>query len=529
MIPEKIKNLINAHKQKNDRLNFNKSLKHIVASKVATFAGGTYEMVRNAIQLEQDHLLRRRAIHRILLRLGALSSGEPIDLAEDLLSEIVWGKYTAGAPIPEIAIEQAGKIIQKYQVLVARYRSRYGTPLQQNNISDLYGILSFEIERLIVPYQDKDALVNFQYSFLLPLRLIRDSDLPEKFEPIQTYISVLRTLTKFDNEMVRYYMFFNAFQSWGRPTITDIDVIVQKLENTLTDIRNHLAYVPKNIKLKEFIRQSIPLKILNQVISDNIENVEKILIDKSQRDKEVYTVCNREYSQVRSKIVRTTIKTMIYLAITKMVMALIVEVPYEFYQYGHLNYLPLGINLLLPPVLMGIIASSFKIPYKANTEGIIEMVDRYMDPSSHKYENFGLSRRRRKPVLRFIFSMISNIIFIAVMAVVTYSLKKYVGYDNLGVGIFMLFLSLVSFGALRTRNIATELIVIPEGKNIFTPLINLVAIPILTVGKKLSVGLSFFSPLPIIFDYIFESPIKGFIRVFEEWNSFMKEQREEII
>lgn len=529
MIPDLVKNLIESHRKTDEKLNFDKSLKHIQASKVATFAGSTYEMIRNAIDLEQDHLLRRRAIHRILNRMNALEGGEAIDSAEDMLNELIWAKYNAGNPVPEIAIEQTGKVIQKFQILIARYRSRIGVQLGDNFISDLYDICSFEIERLLVPYQAKDALINLQYQFLEPLKLVRNSDLPEKFEPVQTYISVLKTLVKFDSAMIKYYMYMNAFPFWNKPTVDDIDKIVLRIENTLTDIKNHLSYPIRNKTLKEFTRQSIPLRILNSVIKANIGNADNLIADKSLRDKEIYNVCAREYGGVRKKILSTTIKTMLYLAATKMIFALMVEVPYELSIHGELSYIPLAINLLTPPILMGLIASSFKIPEKPNTEAIIDMIDRYMDPSYQKYKNYGLTRKNRRPVLRFIFNMISNIIFLAVVVGIAYVLKTYIGYNNVGVGIFILFVSLVSFGALKTRNIATDLIVIPERRTIFTPLIDMVATPVLSVGKRLSESVSAISPLPLLFDYVFESPIKGTIRIVEEWNSYIKDKRDDVV
>jgi hypothetical protein len=529
LIPDLIKNLIDAHRKTQDKINFDKSLKYLVASKVATFAGSTYEMMRNAIELEQDHLLRRRAIHRILGRMSALENGEAVEMAEDLLNEIVWGKYNGGNPIPEIAIDQTGKIIQKFQVLIARYRSRIGVQLGDGYVADLYEICSFEIERLLVPYYAKDALINLQYQFLEPLKLVKNSNLPEKFESVQTYIAVLKTLVNFDNSMIKYYMFMNAFPYWGKPTIDEIDKIVVRIEDTLSDIRNHLSYKLRNKVLKEFTRQSIPLRILNSVIQGNLESAENILSDKALRDREIYKVCAREYSGVRKKIVSTTIKTMLYLAATKMIFALMIEVPYELSVHGEISYIPIAINLLSPPILMGLIASSFKIPEKPNTEAMLDMVDRYMDPSYQKYKNFGLTRKNRRPVLRFIFNMITNLIFLAVVVGITYVLKNYIGYNNVGVGIFILFVSLVSFGALKTRNIATDLIVIPEKRSIFTPLIDMVATPVLAVGKRLSEGVSAISPLPILFDYVFESPVKGTIRIIEEWNSYIKDKRDDVV
>lgn len=533
MIPDHIQRLIKGERDAKHKFTFLKSLKEISVSKVATLAGSTYEVVRNAVELEQDHLLRRRAIRRILIRTGILKSGNPVDIAEDLLKELMWGKYTKKIPIPEIKIEEVGKIIYKYQILASKFHNKHGKKLTKKHAEDLYDILSFDIEKSIIPYDDRDALINLQYHYLAPLKLVRSPNLPEKFEDIQTYIYTLKTVTKFDSAMVRYYMFYNAFPYWKKPSEKDMNGMLSRLPQTLDDIEKHLDFKLKNRKYKEFIRQAVPIKFLNAVIEDNIDNAEEILMAKETRDDEVRIICNREYAETKKKVRKTMVRMIIYLFMTKMLFAMAAEIPFETIYLGHsfdeINYIPLAINVLFAPLLMAAIAMSFKIPYERNTQAIIEMIDRYMDPTKQRYSNDGLSRNRKKPFLHSIFNIFSFFIFLAVIGGISYVLVTYVHYNILSLSIFILFLSLISFAALKTRNVATELIVVPIKTGIFTPLIDMVATPILDMGKRLSEGVSKFSPLPLFFDLILDSPIKGFIRLFEEWNSYIKEKREEII
>lgn len=529
MIPDPIKKLVDAHRRVRDRLNFNKSLRHINVSKVATLAGSTYETVRNSIELEQDHLLRRRAIRRILLRIGALRGGKASDIAEDVLKEIVWAKYTKNLPVPELAIEAVGKTIQKHQLLVIKYHNKFKRKLARNYAEDMYDILSFEIERVIAPYYEKDQLVNIQFNNLKMLNLAREHGLSDKASAVQTYINVIRSVNKFDNAMIKFYMFNNAFNSWGNPSNADYDTIIIKLTKTLDDINVHINHKIGNRKYKEFIRQAIPLKILNTTIEDNLDNAEDIIGNKSKRDEHVKIVCDKEYSQTRKKVRITVVKTFIYLAVTKMVFALLVEVPYELSQEGAVNYVSLAINIIFPAILMVILATSFKIPSERNTQAIIEVIDRLVDPAKGNYINNGLARNRQRPILHFIFKVFSNIVFLAIITGIAYGLRTYLHFNPVSISIFILFLSLISFGALKTRNVATELIIVPVRANIFAPLIDTVATPILGLGKALSEGVSKLSPIPLFLDYVIEAPFKGILMIFEEWNSFVKNQREDIV
>lgn len=529
MLPERIKKLIKAHRKVRDKINFNESLRHINVSRVVSLAGRTYENLRNTVDLEQEHLLRRRAIRRILIRLKVLRSGKPSDLAEDLLKEIIWGRYTRHDPIPEIAIEETAKIIYKYQYLVGRYNQKKNKKVSKSHAQDLYDILSFEIERVITPYYDKDMLINVQYSNLLPLKLPRSEDLPEKYESVQTYVNVIRSVNKFDDPIIRYYMFTNAFPFWEKPSKGKIENVIMNLDSTLDDIDKHISYNMKNVKYKEFIRQSIPLKILDKTISANLENAEKILNNKQTRDKYVLQVADTEYRYVKKKVRITVFKTVIYLALTKMIFALLVEVPYEKIFEGEVNYVSLGINLTVPIILMLIIAGSYKIPVAKNNVALIQMIDRLVSPNSSTFTNDGIARNRRRPYLYILFKLVTNLLSFAVVGLIAYGLWKYLHFNIVSISIFLLFLSLISFGALKTRNVATELIVIPQRGGIFTPFISTISFPILYVGKKLSEGVSKVSPIPMFLDKLIESPFKSFLMVFEEWSSFSKEQREEIV
>jgi hypothetical protein len=53
--------------------------------------------------------------------------------------------------------------------------------------------------------------------------------------------------------------------------------------------------------------------------------------------------------------------------------------------------------------------------------------------------------------------------------------------------------------------------------------------PILSVGKFLSRSLSHLNFITFIFDFIIEAPFKMIIEVIEEWISFVRQKRDEIV
>jgi len=72
-----------------------------VASKIATL----YEKLRQVIDYQEEHLLRKNTIQRILKRRLLLSS-DPEEIANPLISELIRGGYFLNDKIPETKIKK---------------------------------------------------------------------------------------------------------------------------------------------------------------------------------------------------------------------------------------------------------------------------------------------------------------------------------------------------------------------------------------------------------------------------------------
>ena len=85
-----------------------------VISKMAFF----YEKIRNTVDYEEEYLIRKNAIERILKRQilieGILKTASSEDIAEILLTELIRAGYLPNNKIPETQIPKVGVIIEKY-------------------------------------------------------------------------------------------------------------------------------------------------------------------------------------------------------------------------------------------------------------------------------------------------------------------------------------------------------------------------------------------------------------------------------
>ena len=85
----------------------------IEVSDTVSFLAFLYEKLRNAVEFSEEHLIRRIAITRILKRrLSIKPTGE--GEGENLIRELLWGRYIKRDYGTTIQAQQAQKIIDTY-------------------------------------------------------------------------------------------------------------------------------------------------------------------------------------------------------------------------------------------------------------------------------------------------------------------------------------------------------------------------------------------------------------------------------
>lgn len=523
-----IQNLINAHRNDRKRIEVERTQPAIKVSRAVSFLAVLYERIRNTVDLEEEHLLRKRAIKRIMLRMAALKDGDPNDLSSNITREIIWAQYLSDYPVPNIKLEIVANVIKKYQALTHYYKTINKKKMENSRADLLYGIAAFEIDRIFVPYNQKDSLVNAMFYFVKDKGIINSTDLPKEYQSIQTYISTHRALLKSDDENIAFHLFYNRFPAWVSPKEEDMRIIAANFDKVVSDIQKHLEYKSSNKVMKEVVRQSIPFKIIDKIVKQNLPKAEELFSSEESVSEKVYLVCEEEYKENKRRLTNTIVRSIIYLFITKVLLALIIEVPYEMALHGHINFVTLGINIFFPITSMFIIANSFSIPSDKNTEVIQQMIRAILsvDQDDDKKAFAQIKTQSSSLILLFrgIYFATFLLIFGAIL-VILYLLN----FNLPGMFIFVVFFSTIFFFASRIRNTATELKVLNTSPSIFSPILDMFATPILILGKKLSEGASQLNVFVVIFDFLIEAPFKTIIKVFEEWNNFIRETREEIV
>ncbi len=523
----KINDLINAHKVSETRLENEKAQLQVKTSKLAGFLGGLYESVRNAVDEELPHLLRKRAIKRILIREKAFYTKYSDKSAEILYKELIWGKYLNNLPTPVFKIQLIANVLNKYKYLIYTYKTSWKLKPKKRIILYLYGLCAVEIERIFEPYLYKDKLVDLEFSIINKKGILSDKAISNAEESINNYVAIHKACLKSDNDFIKFHLFGFKFPFWGNPSKEQFKLIAANLEYSFNEIDRYLEFQIKKKKFKEIIRQSIPFKIFDLVIKNNLGTIEQIIQNKDTLNLEIDKTCDEEYKKNRKKLTKTIVGSIIYIFTTKVLLAFLIEIPYELSTHGEVNYLTLGINILFPTIIMFIVASSFKIPNVENTKQLKQMIHSIISKDL-KDEKVAFHASKLGYTSRFIFTALYYSIFILIFAAISFILYL-LNFSVVGMAIFIIFFCTIFFVANKIRNTSSELKVINTKPSVFSPLIDMISVPLLKVGQKLSESASNLNLFAWILDKFVEVPVKKFIHGLENWNQYISDAKEEIV
>ena len=490
-----------------------------------------YEKVRMAVDYREDHLLRRAASRRILKRLF-LIEGRKKEVADHLLKELILGGYIKKIDLNEAKFIKINNALNKYAFAISLSHSTILTNPESNTETKrwLVSLASFEVEEILYPEKERRALINTMYNLLSPRIDTGTLPISAKQRNLQTYIAIYRSLAKADRAMLVSETFRVYFPDWFQnPNQKRIEQIMKNFDQVKKNINQQAT---SNYVSKIFYAIKKPMffaGVLYQIVMANREDARGILSQDYLLRQFVFDKMKEEYQRVENKLNKRVQRGIIYIFLTKMLVALLVEIPYEKYFVGSLHYTSLLVNILVPPAFMFFLAKSGGIPGEANTEAVFEGVKRlvYDDPAKDEIPAIRVNKNRESAFSQKTLDIFYILIFSLVFGGLIWLL--YLLEFNLVSGsIFVLFLATVSFFGALIRQSARDLSVIKSKESIFSLLFDTLLLPFVRFGRFVSNNFSRVNVLAFILDVIVEAPFKMVIRLVESWINFLKQKREEV-
>ncbi len=465
---------------------------------------GVYEKARNALEYRADNLVRRAAIERILKRRIILNKN-PKSVTESLVKELRWARYLS---IDEVGSDKKAKL----EKIITKYIDYLGGKAPQEWVIK---IASAEIEELFNLNTDYKQFTYFAFQVLRQKIELNDPNID-----LLVYYAVDKTYAESDDEKSAYHIL----------GLAGTDVSREKFEEAW-DLFNYAKRNNKVAQIVKYVRREMPPLILLRDVYFSDPAKFKEIISSPEKYKEFSAeVLNGQIGRLTSRINTAGFRSVLYVFLTKMILAFGMEVPFEIFFYGTVDRIPLAINLLFPPFIMWASTVQIKLPNQKSREILVERSwDILENFENLKNEDNNLKRKDEeapKNLLYYIFYSLYIAFFVAVFGGIIFILNE-IGYTLFSELIFLFFLTVIAFFAYRISQIAKiySWTKTPSRPNV----LEIVSIPILTIGSRLSRGLTHLNFLAFTFDFILEAPFKLILGFFDDWVQFLSVRKDEQI
>lgn len=486
-----------------------------------------YEKARNAVEFRAEHLVRQAAIERILKRRLLLNGGTPT-IAESLIVELLWARYIDSSLISDQKIAAIQTIIARYLTLKHTLFTSKNT-YQSVSWDMVLGIASSEIEETIVSPRLRDALINFFYQALRP-RIAVANKQPE-YVNMLSYVAAERSYAQSDDSLTAFHLLKIIMPTWIQTTDEkDSQDKANQFISTLSHIQSALGD-PLGESLTRYARRFCPpFLIIRDFFMQSATSCRETVEKPDEFEQKLAEIANVRYQEIGAKVRRAVVRSIIYIFLTKMIFALALEAPFDLFISKRIDYIPLAINTLFPPLLLFLVAGLFHVPGPENTKKLVDTVKKivyHFDEYTKETDMYIPKARVRRPVLTAIFSLFYIATFLLSFGVIALILTR-LHFSIASKVIFVFFITLVSFFAYRIRQSAKEY-EMEDRQGILEPLIDFFFLPILRAGHVLSREIAKINIFIFLFDFILEAPLKVIFEVVEEWIRFIRIKKEEII
>ncbi len=474
-----------------------------------------YERFRNLLDPGDEDILRRKAIVRFLrLRWDVYKDSEK--LAFSLLKNLARGRY----------IPQDTSLAYTKKIASVVDKSNLFWRLNNKNLPKwLLPMTAVEIDRLIYPREGDDALVYVFYQDMERKVRWLDTSIPDEDKNTQLFLACHRVLAKTDEAELFWHLYRTAEPAWDSSyTEETMRGAVKRFETLQAEIE---AALHSNVAVRVLRRlhaPAVPYRILREVLRE--KNAGQIIQNPDLLGQSVRDVLARRIRHTEKQMLSRVWHAAAFLFLTKGVLAVATEIPYEMI-LGGVRVVPLLINLLFPPTLLFLMAGSVPRPGKDNAERLVNVIKGIISGDDSTPEV--VIRAKESGALRgTIFAVIYGLATLISLTIILYVLNL-LDFSLIGGFYFVIFLALVSFLGLRLRSSMREFRVVSLKQSGLGLLADFFTVPIIDFGREISLRASQINIFLFLMDAIIEAPFKLLIGIVEEWFSYIRERKEELV
>jgi hypothetical protein len=481
-----------------------------------------YEQLRNASENIQDHLLFQRAILRFYKRnLSLHVQKSPARLGSELIIELTQAEYLKNDTVPTATADALDKLVMELYASYWVLQNEYKIPRDTAEKWTL-DILSVKSEQL---FNNPIRILSFAH--LAHAHFVKLVDVSESIvdgEQVQKadhqtilYIAIHQALLKSDNANIRNALLdLYSISTSNLPAFIEIN----KHFDTLSELKT-TAKVSRLVS-----KNGAPLRVLRSAFFMNQSNLGSIDIKSESKTLGKLDVqVDEDYKQVKHSLKLGIFKSILFLLITKALIGLVVEIPYDLLFTGSIVILPLVVNLLFPPLFIAVTALTFKHPSEVNKEAILDYLKIML------YESNTVSppiRPSTAPGRTYVFNTIYVLMFLIAFYVLV---TRLIALDfNIVQGvIFFIFLSTASFLGYRLTVQIKELEIVTTNQGVMALIRDFLYSPFIFIGQRISYRFARMNIIAQILDVVVDLPLKTTLKLIRQWTAFLNNKKDELI
>lgn len=484
-------------------------------------AGGAltaaYEQLRNAAENTEEHLLIQKAIRRFYKQVFITRDEKLVqESGNELAIELTFAGYVPNDTLTKQQLEQiAAEAVSHYRTYEILQRRRDLSP--DRSARWTLDTLAVRAERLINSHASDNAFVDAAYAYFETITPPKSLSVKQKaLEDYSAalFVAIHQALLKSNEAVVRTSL-LDRYQV----SVDDLDAYVTYNKRIDTLLESSLTE-----QLYRIVdRQGAPLRIVRRMIEDRPDLSE--VLPRREVFLEAYEQqINHEYAAIGRRINRAVVRSVIFLIITKVLIGLAIEVPYDFWAHGQIIWGPLLINLCFPPLYMIALRLTHTLPSYANTTALVDRADAMLYGERTVLRRKQLSGRQYGPV----FSLVYGILGLLVFGGVTWLLLM-LNFSLVHIAIFFVFISAASFLGFRISRLIRELEIVNGASNGLTFVRDMVYLPFVIVGQWISDKYSQLNIVGLVLDMVIELPLKTILRLIRQWGAFLDDRKDRIV
>lgn len=501
----------------------------IHVSEITGLPAFAYEKLRNIVDYKEENLLRKNAIRRYLKRKFLLPQFSEADLAHELVRELILSRYLPNDSVDEQVVKQINNILTKYHLLIDDIKQRGCNEAKWRE--QILGLAAVECDNIVVAPSERLAYTTFANKLIAVSLDFSALGSTAEENNIQLVLAIERVLNKADRDILNFYLLLHYYSAWFK--LAEPEAAVAYLAPHVSKLLNQFSKINSDKLGKRLLtivrRLLVPVVILRSSIHGYVGSKPELFRHPNKLEDLVRKTYQKYWKATRKRIRLKGIHAMAYIFLTKIVLAILIELPYEKIVLGEINYVPLGINLLFPPLLMLIITLLIKSPNIQNEERIVEATKELVYGGEKDfYHQYHLTALQPKFWTKMFYALLYTVTIAGSFSALVLVLWK-LNFNILSGALFIFFVSLVSFFGISLRQEARQLKVIKGRETISSFIIDFFAFPVVAFGKWLSTTFDKYNFFVFILDFLFEVPFKTLLKVIEDWFHFLKEKKEEMM